>query len=131
MNFSVHHSTPNQDLTATNQARRELGDSRKILNSIQLDLWESQNKPQGQASPYLQIRSVPVDERINPKEIRYALWIYPQGIRACGGQFTAEEAHEISKSTRGWDWSKSQASLEQLLDGICKRSSVKKAGGGC
>ena len=31
MNFSVPHSTPNQGLSATRQATRELGDSQKFL----------------------------------------------------------------------------------------------------
>jgi hypothetical protein len=109
-----------------NEATSHTG--RKSEDFVQLCIWHPIQSPE--QKPFLQIESVPLQDRVNPKENRYALWIYPQGIRACGGQFTAEEAHEISKSTRGWDCSNSQVALERLADGICKRSSVKKAGGG-
>jgi hypothetical protein len=86
-------------------------------------------KPAAKESPYLQIKSVPVDERVDPKEIRYALWIYPHLVRACGGQFTAEEAHEIAKATKGWDWQLDENNrlyclpqLEALIDSIIKCS---------
>ena len=109
-----------------NEATSHTG--RKSEDFVQLCIWHPIQSPE--QKPFLQSESVPLQDRVNPKEIRYALWIYPQGIRACGGQFTAEEAHEISKSTRGWDCSNSQVALERLATGICKRSSVKKAGGG-
>jgi hypothetical protein len=71
-------------------------------------------------------------KRINPKEDRYILLILPAGIRACGGQFTAEEAHQIAKATKGWDWRLDERDrprclrrLEQLLDQVCKKSAVK------
>ena len=117
-----YHSTSNRCSNATPPT------GRTSEEFIQLNIWHPIQSPE--QKPFLQIESVPLQDRVNPKENRYALWIYPQGIRACGGQFTAEEAHEISKSTRGWDCSNSQVALERLADGICKRSSVKKAGGG-
>jgi len=139
MNFSVPHSTPNQGLSATSQATRELGDSQKFLDNRdasrlsrqpkQLNLWESPQKPAAEASPYLQIKSVPVRERVNPKEIRYTLWIYPHAVRACGGQFTGHEAHQIAKATKGWNWLLDENNrlyclpqLEALINSIIKRS---------
>jgi len=116
MNFSVPHSTPNRGLSATSQAPRELGDSQKFLEKRDV-------------SPYLQIKSIPVDERVDPKEIRYALGIYPHAVRACGGQFTGDEAHQIAKATKGWDWVLDENNrpyclpqLEALIDSIIKRS---------
>jgi hypothetical protein len=102
--------------------------------SKQLTIWESPRKPAAEASPYLQIKSVPVDERVDPKEIRYALGIYPHAVRACGGQFTGDEAHQIAKATKGWDWQLDEnnhpyclSQLEALLDSIIKRSAGGKA----
>ncbi len=93
-------------------------------------------KPAAEASHYLQIKSVPVRERVNPKEIRYALWIYPHGVRACGGQFTGHEAHQIAKATKGWDWALDENNrlyclpqLEALIDSIIKRSQGVRADG--
>lgn len=121
MNFSVPHSTQNRGLSATSQAPRDLRDSKKFLEKRDV-------------SPYLQIKSVPVEERVNPKEIRYALWIYPHAVRACGGQFTGDEAHQIAKATKGWDWQLDEnnhlyclSQLEALLDSIIKRSAGGKA----
>jgi hypothetical protein len=81
------------------------------------------------ASPYLQIAAAPIAERINPKENRYVLLIQPLGLRATAGQFSAEEAHQIAKATKGWDWSLDKngrlrclTRLEAVLDVICKRS---------
>ncbi len=89
---------------------------------------ESIQKPR--VSPQLQIASVPLVERINSKENRYILLVQPQGIRACDGQFTADEAYQIAKLTKRWDWSLDGnnrlyclAALEQLLDSIIKQSS--------
>ena len=80
-------------------------------------------------SPYLQIASVPIAERINPKENRYILLILPQRIRATPGQYTGDEAHQIAKATKGWDWSLDKngrlrclTRLEAVLDVICQRS---------
>ncbi len=84
--------------------------------------------------PRLQIESVPVAERINPHEQRYVLVIAPQDIRACGGQLTAHEAHEVAKATRGWNWELDSnnrplclGQLEALLERICQ-SSARKGG---
>lgn len=92
----------------------------------QLPLW--QQNPEEPA--YLQIAPVPPQERISPQENRYILLIQPQGIRACGGQFTADEAHQIANTTKGWDWGLDrerrplcQPALERLLDSIIKQSS--------
>ena len=83
-------------------------------------------------SPYLQIASVPIKERIDPKEVRYVLIILPHNIRAAAGQYTAQEAHAIANATKGWDWSLDEnqrpfclPALEALLDSICKHSAFK------
>lgn len=80
------------------------------------------------ATPYLQIASAPLAERVNQKENRYILLIQPQGIRACGGQYTADEVYVIAQSTKGWDWSLNENNrpyclprLEALLDAIINR----------
>lgn len=77
----------------------------------------------------LQIVLVPVAERVDPKQSRYALVILPQNVRAAAGQYTAAEAHEIARLTRGWDWSldannqpQCLPALEALLNTIVKRS---------
>ena len=80
---------------------------------------------------FLQIKSVPVKERVNLKENRYILVIQPIGIRACSGQFTADEVYNLSQAIKGWDWSLDAANrpyclpeLESLIDEICLQSSV-------
>lgn len=95
----------------------------------QLNLWKAQRKPEAEASPYLQIKSVPVEERVNPKEIRYALWIYPHAVRACGGQYSADEVHRICQAVKSWDWELDENNhpyclpqLEELINSIIKRS---------
>ena len=92
------------------------------------------HKPE--TAPYLQIESVPVAQRIDPKENRYILVIQPQGIRASGGQFTSGEAHEIAKAVKGWDWTLDPdgrlyclPQLEALLNQICQRSALTQQGG--
>ena len=144
MSFAYGDSTPNQGLSATRQATRELGVSQEFLEkrdasrlsrkAKQLTLWKPQQKPAAEASPYLQIKSVPVKERVNPKEIRYELWVYPHIVRVCGGQFTGQEAHQIAKATKGWDWALDENNrpyylpqLEALIDSIIKRSAGGKA----
>jgi hypothetical protein len=47
---------------------------------------------------------VPIPERVDPERDSYILLILPVGIRTAGGQYSADEAHEIAKTTRGWDW---------------------------
>jgi hypothetical protein len=96
-----------------------------------LDLAPSPREIQ-EASPFLQISSVPLRERIVLTEHRYQLMIQPLGIRATSGQYTADEAYEIAKATKGWDWELDEHNrprclprLEQLLDRICKKSAVK------
>jgi hypothetical protein len=92
---------------------------------------DGRQKPDGlgDAAPYLQIQSVPVGERVDPRQPTYKLVILPYSTRAAGGQFTADEAHEIAKATKEWDWRldgdqrpKCQPRLEALLDSIIKRS---------
>jgi hypothetical protein len=80
-------------------------------------------------SQYLQIASAPLAERIDPKENRYILLILPERVRATAGQYSANEAFEIARLTKGWNWSLDEngrlrclARLEELLDAICKRS---------
>jgi hypothetical protein len=81
--------------------------------------------------PYLQIQGVPIPERVDPARLSYILVIQPIGVRACGGQYSAEEAHEIARLTKSWDWRPDSdgrprclGRLEVLLDGICKRSGL-------
>jgi len=100
--------------------------------SRQLNLWESPQKAAVEASPYLQIQSVPVKERVDPKEIRYELWIYPHAVRACGGQYSADEAHKIYGAVKKWDWKLGEnnrlyclTQLEAVIDSIIKSSSPK------
>jgi hypothetical protein len=97
--------------------------------SKQLNLWEFPKKPAVETAPYLQIRSIAVEERVNPKEIRDALWIYPHAVRACGGQYSADEAHKICRAVKSWDWVLDENNrpyclpqLEALIDSIIKRS---------
>lgn len=107
--------------------------SGKARSAQQLNLFPLTNKRQkSHQSPYLQIASVPIDERIDPKEVRYILIVLPHGIRACGGQFTGDEAYEIARLVKGWDWTLDPngrpyclGQLEALLDRICKRSSAR------
>lgn len=108
---------------------------RKALpRATQLSLWHSQQK--SETAPYLQITSIPVNERINPKENRYILVIQPHGIRAAGGQFSCTEAYAIGQAVKGWDWNLDEAgrlrclpALEALLDSICKNSYRKRGEG--
>jgi hypothetical protein len=111
----------------------QLREEGKFPQQLSLPL-ASPQKPAAKESPYLQIKSVPVDERVDPKEIRYALWIYPYLVRACGGQFTGHEAHQIAKATKGWDWQLDENNrlyclpqLEALIDSIIKRSAGGEA----
>lgn len=87
--------------------------------------------------PCLQIASVPEGERVDRRQNSYVLVVQPHNIRACGGQYTADEAHEIAKATRGWDFSldenqrlKCLPQLERLLDGIIKRTHQQGQKGG-
>lgn len=97
-----------------------------------VSLANERHQAKEEVSPYLQIASAPIKERIDPKEVRYILVILPDGIRAAGGQFLAEEAHAIANAVKGWDWSLDEnqrpfclPALEALLDSICKRSALK------
>lgn len=101
--------------------------TRKV-ESKQLKIWEP-SQAKEEVSPYLEIASVPVNERINPHENRYILVILPLGCRAAAGQYTAKEAHVIANAVKGWNWwlgaddrLRCLARLEALLDSICKRS---------
>jgi|GEM_PF-5032796 len=99
MNFSVYHSTPNQDLTATNQATRELGDSRKILKPRQLDLWESQKE---NAEYPLRIELLPPALQWWD-EPRYWLIHEASSLRV-PGSFSKSEAQKIQEVSKSWDW---------------------------
>jgi|GEM_PF-3387667 hypothetical protein len=109
---------------------REIRDaSRLSQKSKQITIWESPQSPAAEALSYLQIKSVPVSERIDPKEIRYELRIYPDAVRACGGQYSADEAHKICQAVKGWHWGLDENNrpyclprLEALIDNIIKRS---------
>ncbi len=89
-----------------------------------------------ESTPYLQIQSVPISQRVDPERNSYILVIQPVGVRAAGGQYTADEAHEIADATHGWDWRldenrrpKCFPRLEALLNVICKRSAKADEGG--
>lgn len=89
-----------------------------------------------EGTPYLQIQGVPITQRVDPERISYVLVVQPVGVRACGGQFTADEAYEIAKLTKGWDWRldpddkpRCLGRLEALLERICKRSSLGNEAG--
>lgn len=78
--------------------------------------------------PYLQIVSVPIDQRVDPERNSYILVIQPVDVRAAGGQWSAEEAYQILKVTRRWDFSldedgkpKCLEEFEALLDSICNK----------
>lgn len=81
--------------------------------------------------PYpLQIISIPRDERINPDFI-CGLIHYESGLKI-PGQFTYEEAQEILKTTRHWDFSldrdkipKCKERLLGLLEGVCSKSRIQ------
>ncbi len=78
MNFSVPHSTPNQGLSATSQATRELGDSKRFLEKRdasrlspklkQLALWESPQSPVPEAGLFRQKPQIASIPGISPKE---------------------------------------------------------------
>lgn len=104
----------------------------RVANKCQKSHKRQSPQAKEEVSAYLQIASLPIKERIDPKELRYVLLILPHGIRACGGQFSAEEAHAIAQKTKGWSWNLDAdgrlqylAQLEALLDRICKRSARK------
>ena len=72
MNFSVPHSTPNEGLSATRQATRELGDSQKFLDNLdpskQLTIWESPQSPVASAKLFCQKPQISSIPGISPKE---------------------------------------------------------------
>jgi hypothetical protein len=94
MNFSVPHSTPNEGLSATRQATRELGDSQKFLDNLdpskQLTIWESPQSPVASARLFcqkLQISSIP---GISPKDShRYRVML---GGQVLGDRLSIDEA---------------------------------------
>ncbi len=94
----------------------------------QLCLWEP-SIAKDEVTPFLQIKSVPIAERIDPRENRYILLIQPHGLRAAGVQLTSDEAYQVGQQTKRWDWSfnadgrlRCESRLEALLDRICKHS---------
>jgi hypothetical protein len=95
MNFSVDHSTPKDCLSATSQAGRESGDSRKKLLSRQLTLWESSQKPASQSELFSrkpQISSIP---GISPRERnRYRVTL---GDKVIGDRLDLDEAIKVAK----------------------------------
>jgi hypothetical protein len=131
MNFSVNHSTPNQGLSATNQARRELGDSRKILKPRQLDLWESQK----QKTEYpLKLELLPAALQWWD-EPRYWLIHDASGLRV-PGSWSLREAGELQDLSKNWNWNLDKErrvdcglQLMALAEAICKKSSLRKSGG--
>jgi len=102
-----------------------------ISKKAQIDSTEKK-EPKSQ----LQITSIPIAERTDPKQNRYILVIQPQGVRAAAGQYTAAEAFEIARLTKKWDWTldannrpQCLLALEALLTSIVKRSD--EGGGKC
>jgi hypothetical protein len=88
MHIFIPHSTPKQGLSATKQATRESGGSRKFPKAKQLSLWESQNKPETELfSRKPQISSIP---GISPKERnRYQVKV---GSETLGTHLSIDEA---------------------------------------
>jgi hypothetical protein len=126
--MTTKNVTQNRLKLKPSQRSRQLGQERSALPGQQLHLWEK--KPE--VAPYLQIQSIPVAERIDPKENRYILIILPYNVRLVGGQYSSSEAYQIAKAVRGWDWSLDPEGrpyclpqLERLLDHICKCSGLK------
>lgn len=81
-----------------------------------------------EGTPYLQIVSVPIEQRVHPKRNSYILVVQPFGVRAAAGQYSAEEASEIARVTKGWDFSldedgkpKCLPRLVALLERICNK----------
>jgi hypothetical protein len=104
-----------------------------MSSTIQLDFIskkaETDSTEKKEPKSQLQILSVPVAERIDPKQNRYILLVQPHGVRAAAGQYTATEAHEIAKLTKNWDWSldgnnrpQCLSALEVLLTSVIKKS---------
>jgi hypothetical protein len=100
----------------------------KSSDFVQLSLFQP-IATQPEAKPTLQIEAVPVKTRVDPKETRYILKIKPIGVRACGGQYNANEIFQIEKATTLWDWTLDAANrlyclhkLESLVNEICKQS---------
>jgi hypothetical protein len=94
MNFSVPHSTPNEGLSATRQATRELGDSQKFLDNLdpskQLTIWESPQSPVASARFFCQKPQISSIPGIFPKERnRYRVMI---GGQALGDRLSIDEA---------------------------------------
>ncbi len=129
MKLYVPHSTPKQGLSATKQATRESGGSRKkFFQARQLTLWESQTK--SECEHPLHIESLPVALQWWEEE-RFWLVHTESGLRVPGTWKKAETAlmQDLSKN---WDWSVDSdrrvtcgVQLMALAEGICKRSAIK------
>ncbi|HEY9615102.1 hypothetical protein [Allocoleopsis sp.] len=112
-----------RDHTQSDLAKRR-SYSVRVRNGDRSELFLISDPP-----PYLQIQSVPIDQRVDPERNSYILLIQPIGIRAAAGQYSTAETDEVTQATRGWDWRldenqrpKCLGRLVELLERICKKS---------
>jgi hypothetical protein len=107
MNFSVPHSTPNQGLSATSQATRELGDSQKFLEkrdasrlsgkAEQLTIWKTPQNPAPSVKLFRQKPQIVSISRISPKERdRYRVIL---GSEILGDRLTIDEAIALANQS--------------------------------
>jgi hypothetical protein len=100
MSFVDNDSTPNQGLSATSQATRELGDSQKFLDkrdasrlspkSKQLSIWESPQSPVPSAKLFRQKPQILSIPGVSPKERhRYQVTL---GGQVLGDHLSIDEA---------------------------------------
>ena len=145
MLFSIDDSTPNQGLSATKQAPRELGGSQvfpqkrgvtrlspRTPQPKQLSLWEPQQKPETEYP--LKIEPLPSALQWWEEE-RFWLFHIQTGLRV-PGTWSLEEAELIQDLSRQWDWRVDKdrrvacgLQLLALAEAVCKRSYRK--GGEC
>jgi len=118
------------DRTSDSQNPRQKAKSkRRRSESFSISQKRDHTHSELKVTPYLEIQSIEIPERVDPERDSYILVIQPVGVRAAGGQYTADEAHEIARAMQGWDWRpdwdgdpKCLPRLEALLDRICKKS---------
>jgi hypothetical protein len=105
MSFVDNDSTPNQGLSATSQATRELGGSRKFLEKRdasrlsqkvkQLTLWESPQNPVPEAGLFRQKPQIVSTPGVCPKErCRYRVVL---GAEVLGDQLNLDAALKLAK----------------------------------
>lgn len=122
-------SLPSETRRRNSQQQKDLPIAAKRRSALTRSQSERREKNfKEESTSYLQIQSVPITQRVDPERNSYVLVVQPVGVRACGGQYSADEAHKIAKATCGWDWTldsdgrpRCLPRLEVLLDRICKR----------